>query len=65
MICAECGASRPIRRSIWSRARKLIGRVNLFARARRRSRQSRDQTAPSLTELVALVERDAGMTIFG
>jgi hypothetical protein len=66
MVCRECGASyvpfRSVRLAIWRLARKI--RSGQIA-ARRQARERRPTTAPSLTELVAMLERDQSPTIFG
>jgi hypothetical protein len=66
MVCRECGAShvpfRSVRLAIWRLARKI--RSHLTA-ARHQAKERRPTAAPSLTELVARLERDESPTIFG
>ena len=66
MICRECGAShvpfRSVRLAAWRIARKIRSRM---AAARHSVRKRRPVAAPSLTELVARLERDESPAVFG
>lgn len=65
MICRECGARNP-GGSMRSFLRRVAGRFRANARPRwRRAKSADDRVAPSLTQLVAMVEPDPEITIFG
>ena len=67
MICPECGASRAKAGFLRLGLRRLAARLDPLARrlGRASGRRRSEEVPPSLAELVELVGRDAGMTIFG